>query len=214
MRAPAAVLFDVDGVLLDTGDLFRQVWSCWAVGHGLDPQRVLARTAGRRTADVLAEVTPHLDPTVERQALDALTRQRMVEVRPVPGAAPLLRACRHLPWAIVTSGSRWFVGECFRAAGLPLPAVAVYDEDVQDGKPSPEGYLHAARRLGVAPEHCVVVEDAPDGVRAAKDAGCTVFAVTTTHTPAQLAVADACAPTLAVVRELLWTARDEEAMDD
>ncbi|WP_165945547.1 HAD-IA family hydrolase [Micromonospora sp. KC606] len=209
MRAPAAVLFDVDGVLLDTGDLFRGVWSRWAAGHGLDPGRVLARTSGRRTADVLDEVAPHLDPAVERQALDALTRERMAEVRPVSGAAPLLRACRRLPWAIVTSGSRWFVGECFRSTGLPLPAVAVYDEDVRHGKPAPEGYVTAARRLGVTPDRCVVIEDAPDGVRAAKSAGCAVFAVTTTHTPAQLAEADACAPTLAAVRDLLWRARDE-----
>lgn len=208
-RGPAAVLFDVDGVLLDTGELFREVWRRWAAARALDPERVLARTAGRRTADVLAEVAPHLDPAVERRALDALTRERIVEVRPVPGAARLLRACRRVPCAIVTSGSRWFVGECFQSAGLPLPAVAVYDEDVRRGKPSPEGYFIAARRLGVDPGRCVVVEDAPDGVRAAKDAGCTVLAVTTTHTPAQLAAADACAPTLAAVRDLLWTARDQ-----
>ncbi|MFY1583738.1 HAD family hydrolase [Micromonospora sp. WMMD734] len=214
MPLPAAVLFDVDGVLLDTGELFRQVWSRWATGHGLDPEQVLARTSGRRTVDVLGEFAPHLDPRVERLSLDGLTRQRMAEVRPVPGAVPLLRDCRRVPWAIVTSGSRWFVGECFRSTGLPLPAVAVYDEDVRHGKPSPEGYLTAARRLGVAPARCVVVEDAPDGVRAAKDAGCTVLAVSTTHTPAQLAGADACAPTLAAVSELLWTARNEEVTDD
>ncbi|GGM17695.1 HAD family hydrolase [Micromonospora yangpuensis] len=214
MRAPAAVLFDVDGVLLDTGDLFRQVWRGWALGHGLDPDLVLARTAGRRTADVLGEVAPHLDPAVERRALDALTRQRMAGVRPVAGAGALVRACQRVPWAIVTSGSRWFVGECFRSTGLPLPTVAVYDEDVRHGKPAPEGYLAATRRLGTPPDRCVVVEDAPDGVRAAKAAGCVVLAVTTTHPPARLAQADACLPNLAAVRDLLWTAWEGKPTDD
>lgn len=205
----SAVLFDVDGVLLDTGELFRRIWSRWAVARSLDPDWVVAHTPGRRTADVLSLVAPHLDPAVERRALDRLTRDRIGEVRPVPGAGRLLRGCRHLPWAIVTSGSRWFVGECFRAARLSLPSVAVYDEDVRHGKPDPEAYLTTVRRLGVAPQDCVVVEDSPDGVAAAKSAGCAVLAVATTHTPAQLRAADACLPELPDVDSLLWMTRRE-----
>jgi mannitol-1-/sugar-/sorbitol-6-phosphatase len=200
-----AVLFDVDGVLLDTGDMFRRIWAEWAASRSLDPAWVVAHTHGRRTADVLHEVAPHLDPAAECRALDALTRERIGEVRPVPGAPELLRDLRDTPWAIVTSGSRWFVGECFGAAGLPLPPVAVYDEDVRHGKPSPEGYRMAARRLGVPPWRCVVVEDAPDGVRAARDAGCTVVAVTTTHSAAQLGAADTCLPALPTVDDLKRT---------
>lgn len=204
----AAVMFDVDGVLLDTGDLFRRIWGEWAASRSLDPAWVVSHTHGRRTADVLREVAPHLDPAAERRALDALTRARIGQVRPVPGAQGLLRELRDLrdlPWAIVTSGSRWFIGECFGAAGLPLPPVAVYDEDVRHGKPSPEGYRMAARRLGVPPWRSVVVEDAPDGVRAARDAGCTVVAVTTTHTAAQLGDADICLPALPTVDDLMRT---------
>lgn len=204
MRSGPAVLFDVDGVLLDTGDLFRRVWGRWAAARSLDPAWVVAHTPGRRSVDVLRRVAPHLDPAAERRALDNLTRDLIGEVRPVPGAGRLLHACRWLPWAIVTSGSRWFVRESFRATGLPVPRVAVYDEDVRAGKPAPEGYLTAARRLGVAPHRCVVVEDAPEGVAAAKRAGCTVLAVATTHSPAELGAADACLPELPTMDRLLW----------
>jgi sugar-phosphatase len=125
-------------------------------------------------------------------------------VTAVDGAADLLAGLQ-LPWAVVTSGTRWFVTRCLRAAGLPLPGVAVYGEDVRHGKPAPDPYLAAAQHLRVPPQRCVVVEDAPHGVAAAKAAGCTVIAVTTTHPAADLAEADAHRPTLAAVGELLQT---------
>ncbi|HEY3002802.1 MAG TPA: HAD-IA family hydrolase, partial [Kribbellaceae bacterium] len=109
------------------------------------------------------------------------------------------------PWAIVSSGSRWFVQRCFAAASLPLPAVRVFGEDVRRGKPAPDGYLRAARRLAVHPADCVVVEDTPDGVRAGTSAGCTVIAVATTHAPVRLRDADRCLPTLSAVADLLPT---------
>jgi sugar-phosphatase len=206
------VLLDVDGVLLDTGDLFHRVWREWATVRSLDPAWVIAQTYGSRTEDTLRLVAPHLDPTAERRALDALTKARLDEVRPVPGTAALLRSLRHTPWAIVTSGSAWFVREGFQANRLPLPAVAVYDTDVRRGKPAPDGYLAAASRLALAPADCLVVEDAPRGIAAAKAAGCTVIAVATTHPPAQLGDADACVATLAEATGLVtaWTQTREE----
>jgi len=210
MGTDLAMLFDVDGVLLDSGDLFRRVWSAWAAARALDATWVLAHTSGRRTADILDQVAPHLDPVTERRTLDAITREHLGEVRPVPGARRLLRDCGGLPWAIVTSGSRWFVHESFRANQLPVPAVAVYDDDVRHGKPSPEGYLAAARRLCVPACRCVVVEDAPYGIAAAKAAGCTVLAVATTHPPARLRGADACMAGLPTVEALLRLVRFRE----
>jgi mannitol-1-/sugar-/sorbitol-6-phosphatase len=208
MRRHRAVLFDVDGVLLDTGTLFRDVWCEWARSRSLDPDWVVALTPGRRTTDVLRELAPGLDPAIEHRALDALTRARLGEVRPVPGAGRLLQERRPSRWAIVTSGSRWFVTSCFRATGLPLPGVAVYDEDVRAGKPSAEGYLAAAGRLGVPPAHCLVVEDSPSGVAAARSAGCTVIAVTTTEPADRLGRAHACLSTLDDVAELLRETAD------
>lgn len=203
MDGSRAVLFDVDGVLLDTGALFRDVWSRWAAARSLVPATVVAYATGRRTRDVLREVAPDLDHRIERRALDELTAAAVKDVRPVAGASSLLGSVRDLPWAIVSCGSRWFVHACFEASGLPLPAVQIFDEDVCLGKPSPEGYLAAARRLGVAPANCVVVEDTPHGVRAGASAGCTVVAVATTHRPEQLHEADTCLPDLTAVAHLL-----------
>jgi sugar-phosphatase len=198
------VLFDVDGVLLDTGSLFARVWSDWAVSRQLEPACVLPQTYGRRTLDILRTVAPGLDPAHESRELDRLVTAEIDRVTAMAGARDLLSSLR-LPWAVVTSGTRWFVEGCLRAAGLPVPEVAVYSEDVVHGKPAPEPYLTAAHRLGEPPRRCVVIEDSPHGIAAAKAAGCTVIAVMTTHAAADLVGADAMRPTLADVGDLLET---------
>jgi mannitol-1-/sugar-/sorbitol-6-phosphatase len=191
-----AILFDVDGVLLETGTFFEQIWADWARLRALDPEVVVARTRGRRTDDVLREVVPRLDPAGEHRLLDDLVLARLGEIRPAAGAARVLAAIDGVPWAIVTSGTRWFMRRCFGRIGLPFPPVAVCAEDVRRGKPAPDGYLAAARLIGVKPAACLVVEDSPAGVAAGKDAGCTVIAVATTVPPEQLHAADACYPDL------------------
>jgi sugar-phosphatase len=197
-----AVLFDVDGVLLDTTALLTGVWSEWAVQRSLDPALVLAGCHGRRSVDTLRTVAPHLDAASELAMLDRLVAEGIDEIVPYPGAADLL-ARLDRPWALVTSGTRWFVERCLLAAGIPVPRTAVYGEDVARGKPYPDPYLAAAQRLGVPPEACVAVEDAPNGVASAKAAGCTVIAVTTTHRAVDLGRADVHRSTLAAVGELL-----------
>jgi mannitol-1-/sugar-/sorbitol-6-phosphatase len=197
------VLFDVDGVLLDTGAFYEKIWREWAVRRSLDAELVAARAHGRRTDDTLREVAPFLDPVEERRLLDEIVVARLGEVRPAPGAAELLAALAPMPWAVVSSGSRWFAKQCFAAAGLPFPAVAVFGEDVRDGKPAPDGYLAAARQLRIPATACVVVEDAPAGIAAARSAGCTVVAVATTHPMERLAGADVRVPDLAAAAELL-----------
>jgi mannitol-1-/sugar-/sorbitol-6-phosphatase len=197
-----AVLFDVDGVLLDTGDLFARVWAGWARERGLDPEAVVRETYGRRSADTVATVAPHLDPVLECRELDRIVLTEIDSVRAVEGAHALLAELT-LPWAVVTSGTRWFVRRALGAAGLPIPEVAVFGEDVANGKPAPDGYLAAAARLGLPPGECLVVEDAPYGVAAAKAAGCPVVAVTTTHPAAALAQADTQTPSLAAVASVL-----------
>lgn len=198
-----AVLFDVDGVLLDTGTFFEKIWREWAAERSLDPELVAVRAYGRRTDDTLREVAPHLDPVQERRLLDEAVLGRLGEIRPVRGAAELLPALIPGRWGVVSSGSRWFAQRCFQAVGLPFPTVAVFGEDVRNGKPAPDGYLAGAGLLGIAAAACVVVEDAPAGIAAARSAGCTVVALATTHPMELLAGADVRLPSLADATELL-----------
>ena len=197
-----AVLCDMDGVLLDSTALLVDAWGTWATEHGLDPVTVVARSHGRRSGDTLSAVAPHLDPDREARRLDRLVLAGIDRVSAIEGAAAFL-AGLPVRWALVTSGTAWFARRCMAAAGLPEPPAAVYGEDVPHGKPHPGPYLAGAARLGVPPGRCVAVEDSPNGVAAAKAAGCTVIAVTTTHRAADLAAADTQCSTLAAAGELI-----------
>ncbi|MFF0117448.1 HAD family hydrolase [Streptomyces prasinus] len=202
----SAVLFDVDGVLLDSAAAHRRVWTSWSRARGLDPEKVWTLTFGRRPEDTVRDAAPHLDPVIERKALDELLVQEKNSFPPIDGAADLLEALSDSPWAIVTSGDRDSVTERFAVAGLPLPAVQVYGSDVENAKPAPDCFSLAAARLGIPPAACLVVEDAPAGISAAVAAGCHVVGLTTTHSEASLRQAHMCAASLAEVRGVL-TAR-------
>ncbi|WP_033251529.1 HAD-IA family hydrolase [Kitasatospora phosalacinea] len=191
-----AVLFDVDGVLLDSLPAYRRIWEAWARLRGLDAEHVWHRTFGRRPEDTVREVAPALDPAAERRVLNGLMHREGDAFPAADGAAELLAALRPGSWALVTSGSRGPVHRRFALAGLPLPRVQVYGEDVREAKPHPGAYLLAARRLGVDPRRCLVVEDAPAGVAAGAAAGCTVIGLTLSHPPAALPGAARCAPSL------------------
>jgi mannitol-1-/sugar-/sorbitol-6-phosphatase len=189
---PAAVLLDVDGVLLDSSAAYARVWSRWAAVHALDSEDVCAFTQGRRMDDTLRALLPDGDHAVERRTLDAFMAEGRHLVRPFEGALSLLRSLPGNGWAIATSGRRASVHRRFGWAGLPLPGVQVCADDVARGKPDPECYVQAARRLGADPARCLVIDDSPAGVAAGKAAGCAVYAVSTTHLPGQLAAADRC----------------------
>jgi sugar-phosphatase len=153
----------VDGVLLDSAAAHQAVWRQWARSRDIAVAPVLAASTGRRPEDTVREVAPHLDPAAERLALDKLTRASQVAVPAMPGAADLLRTLPAARWAIVTSGSAWYVRKAFRQHRLPLPTVQVYGEDVAAAKPAPDAYLLAASLLSVEPGDCLVVEDSPAG---------------------------------------------------
>jgi sugar-phosphatase len=191
-----AVLLDADGTLVDSGAVIVRTWRVWASEYGADADAVLRVCHGRRSAETIAEFVPGdlVEPAVAR--LDELELADMVGVVPCAGAAELLAGLNGMPWAVVTSAISPLVRRRLAAAGLPSPEVLVTAESVTAGKPHPEGYGLAARQLGVAPRDCVVVEDAPAGVRAGRAAGCRVVAVTTTHDAAELAEADAIVPSL------------------
>jgi sugar-phosphatase len=171
----SAVLFDLDGVLVHSADSVRRSWKAWADAQRV-PYEIVERAAhGRRTVDTIREVAPHLDAERAAAELEASQALDVVGVVAGRGAADLLASLRDGEWAVVTSGTRHLARARLAAGALPVPAVMVTAEDVAHGKPSPEGYLAAAERLGRRAADCVVVEDAPAGVEAAHAAGMRVI---------------------------------------
>ena len=194
----SAVLFDLDGVLVDSTEYIEQQWREWAVSKGLDPAPFLRVCHGRRAVETIRLAAPQLDAEAEvARFRDQATEN--VALAPLPGARELLAALSGRRWAVVTSGARRFALARLAGAGLPVPPVLVSADDVREGKPSPEGYLRAAQLVGAAPGACVVFEDAPSGVTAGRAAGATVVAVGTTHPPEALAEAHAIVSSLADV---------------
>ena len=195
-----AILFDLDGVLVDSRECIELIWHAWAGERGLVPAEFLRVAHGRRIAETLRLVAPQLDAAAEAAVLDAMEEVETRGLQAAPGAAALLRQLSEAQRAIVTSGSRPVATLRLRTAGLPIPGVFVTAGDVQRGKPDPEGYLLAARRVGVAPADCVVVEDSPPGVGAGKAAGMAVIAVLTTYPAVALSSADVRLGALADLR--------------
>jgi sugar-phosphatase len=185
-----AIVFDKDGVLLDTMAMIRAVWSEWAAERGLDPAAVLAEI--HRTAyELFDRFAPAADPAAELAWIGARQASREPSIAAFRGASELLQALPEGAWAVVTSARREVSARHLSAAGLRVPRVLICAEDTPVGKPDPAGYLLAAERLGVRPAECLAVEDAPAGVRAARAAGMFVVAVTTSHPPDDLREADA-----------------------
>jgi mannitol-1-/sugar-/sorbitol-6-phosphatase len=165
----SAILFDCDGVLVDSDASVYSAWGRWAVAQSLDPDEVRLVVHGRRSEDTVAELLPPERRAEAEALIDRFEIEDAASVRAIPGAAELLAAVPR--WAVVTSGTYDLATARLRAAGLPIPPVLVTADDVQRGKPDPEGYAAAARRLGVDPAETVVLEDAAAGIAAARAAG-------------------------------------------
>jgi sugar-phosphatase len=193
----AAVLCDLDGVLVDSGDEIERIWREWAEGQGLDADAVAHASHGVPAREVIAAVAPDLPAAEEAERLDRL--HAATGGTALPGAIELLRDAPAGRLAIVTSCGAMLAAARLEAAGLPEPAILVTADAVRRGKPAPDAYLVAAQALGAAPGECVVIEDAPAGVKAGRAAGMTVWAVTTTHDEAELADAHRVAPDLAAL---------------
>ncbi len=178
MQIPArGLLFDNDGVLVDSDAAVAASWSRWALEHDLDPAAVLAVVHGRRAADTVADLVAEDRRAAAAELIDRYELQDAGTVPAVAGAADLLAALPPDVWAVVTSGTPALAAARLTAAGLPLPGAMVTGHDVRTGKPDPEGYLRGARLLGVPPQETVVVEDAPAGIAAGRAAGARVVGV-------------------------------------
>ena len=177
----SALLFDLDGVLVDSRAVVERVCRLWAERLGVTAEALLRVAHGRRTRDTVRIVAPHLDPEREAAWIDnqeLLDTEGLVEV---PGARRFVASLPDDRWAVVTSCGRDLARLRLSFVGIPLPAVIITSEDVSNGKPAPDGYRLGAERLGVDPGACVVFEDAPPGVTAGLAAGARVVALRTTH---------------------------------
>lgn len=192
-----AVLFDLDGVLVDSTLCVERHWRCWAKQHGLDISQILKISHGRPTIETMRLVAPYLSIEGESKNLDQLQAVDTADVVEVTGAANLLKKIPSGKWAVVTSGNYAIAINRMSHIGLPLPQVLVTSDNVKHGKPHPEGYLKAANLLGVEPYKCVVIEDSPPGIQAAKAASMKVIGVTTTYQASKLLDTDICVQNLA-----------------
>ncbi|MCU0635751.1 MAG: HAD-IA family hydrolase [Gemmatimonadaceae bacterium] len=194
-----ALLFDLDGTLVDSAAAVERQWRAWGERHGLDGDALMRVVHGRRAIDTIRLLAPHADAEAEVAALSRAEADDTEGVVALPGARDMLAGIDVDAWAIVTSGTPDVARARIAAAGLPCPRVLVTAHDVQRGKPDPEGFRLAARHLGVATEACIVVEDAPAGVAAARAAAMRCIALTTTHDAYALHDADWQLPSLAAV---------------
>lgn len=188
-----AIIFDLDGVLIDANSVYERHWQAWAERNAVPFEHILAVHHGRPAAGTVAIVAPHLNPQREaaeyNRSLLADTDQGGVLA--YPGVAELLGSLPSDRWAIATSAPRQVALARLEYVGLPQPDVLVGADDVARGKPAPDPYLLAARRLGYPPAQCMVIEDAPAGIEAAVAAGAFVLAVATTHQQEDLGPAGA-----------------------
>lgn len=197
--ACSAILFDLDGVLLDSTRVVAQQYTLWAQENGLDPVTVMDAAHGVRTIEVIRRVAPHLDAEAETRKIEDREAAADDVVR-MPGAVELLSSIPKGRWCVVTSGTRYLATIRMRKFGVPLPEILVTADDVKHGKPNPEPYLRGAELLKVKPADCVVVEDAPAGIRAARGAGMRVIALPTTYPERDLHEANVVAAALTKIR--------------
>ncbi len=162
-----ALLFDSDGVLVDSDASVIHAWSTWARERRLDPQTVLDQVHGRRAEDTVALLVTGAERVEALGRINDLELSAADDVQALPGALALLRRLDGMPWAVVTSATAALASARLQAAGLPDPPVLITADDVQAGKPAPDGYRAAAARLGLPTSDCVVFEDSDAGVLAA-----------------------------------------------
>ena len=195
-----AILFDLDGVLVDSTACAGRIWKGWARENGLDPEYMVQIAHGRPTIETVRMVAPHLDAQAETAKIEDREVNDVEGLKAIPGAKDLLASLPHERFAIVTSGSLRLATARLKAVGIPVPSKMIAADDIVHGKPDPEPYLKGARLVGFAPETCLVFEDSPPGIGAAKAAGMTVVAFPITYPVEALSEADFITDSFASVR--------------
>jgi mannitol-1-/sugar-/sorbitol-6-phosphatase len=198
----SAILFDLDGVLLDSTRVVAQQYTIWANEHGLDPVQVLKASHGVRTIEVIRRFAPRLDAEAETRKIEA-REVAATDVTAMPGALELLGSIPEGRWCVVTSGGRYLATTRMQRFGVPIPKILVTADDVKHGKPDPEPYRKGAELLRANPVECVVVEDAPAGIRAAHAAGMKVISLPTTYPVSELHEADAIVSALPKIKVIM-----------
>jgi sugar-phosphatase len=176
------LLFDLDGVLVDSTPAVARVWTKWAIAHGFDPEEIVRRAHGCPSLATIKDLLPNAaDHIAENEVVLRGEIEDTEGIVPLPGVCEFLQSVPQDRWALVTSCARPLAHVRLKAAGIPVPQKMITSDDVRRGKPDPEPYVKGAALLGFSPSECIVFEDAPAGIRAGKAAGARVLALPTTE---------------------------------
>jgi sugar-phosphatase len=185
----AALLFDNDGVIVSSIASVNRCWKIWAAHYGVPNAHKVEIAHGTRAVEIMKNLAPDVDPVEGLKLIEDMEIADVADVEVLPGVRALLTSLPANRWAIVSSATHRLLVARLQAAKLPEPEWIVSADRVVNGKPHPEPYLLGAKLIQVAPEDCIVVEDAPSGVRAGKAAGCRVLGVLGTHNADELRAA-------------------------
>ena len=195
-----AILFDLDGVLVDSQRAVELVWREWGRLRNRNPEPFIAMAHGRRTSETLRMVAPELDAQAEAAVLDRMEEECTEGLKPGRGALDLVRGIPLGRWGVVTSGHRHVATLRLTSVGIPIPPVLITGDQVRRGKPDPEPYREGVRAIGYAASECIVIEDASPGIVSARDAGVRVIALRTTYNSNDLGSAEAVVDDLTQLR--------------
>ena len=176
------LLFDMDGTLIDSTAAMARIWGRWLTNHGLDAPSIIPKIHGMRASETIRQFNlPGVDPQVEAKVIEVEETEDTKGIFALPGALAFLSAIPKGKWSLVTSAPVRLAHARLKAAGIPVPQIAVYGEDVKVGKPNPEPFTTGAARLGLPNSACIAFEDAAAGIASAAAAGSQVVVITATH---------------------------------
>lgn len=185
-----AIIFDMDGVLVDSEVLNEKHWKLWAEDKDVSLEYIMSIHHGVPAEQTISTVAPHLDAQAEAKWFEQNLSNDMDGLLAFEGVEEMLEQLPKDVWAIGTSAPRIIAFNRMNYLKLPIPPIVVTIDDVKEGKPAPDPYLKAALGLGKDPKHCVVIEDAPAGIKAARTAGARVLAIPSTNKASALTEAD------------------------